>query len=122
MPRPGPGQPPHAPTEEGRQMVEAMSRVGIPQETIAQVIGIDPKTLRKHYRDELDHAEAKANAEVARFLFTAASGAAIKDGATHADAIRAAIFWLKTRAGWKETDVHEHHGLNVTISGKDAEL
>ena len=25
-------------------------------------------------------------------------------------AVAAAIFWLKTRAGWKETTVHEHGG------------
>jgi hypothetical protein len=36
------------------------------------VVGIDPKTLRKHYRDELDLGATKANAQVAGFLFTAA--------------------------------------------------
>ena len=28
------------------------------------------------------------------------------------EALTAAIFWLKTRARWKETSVHEHGGLD----------
>jgi hypothetical protein len=107
--------PPHEPTDRERKTVESLSAFGIPQEEIAKVVGIDPKTLRLHYRAELDTAEARANAKVGEFLFTAASGAALKPkggeaAATHADCIRAAIFWLKTRAGWKETDRHEHTG------------
>ena len=37
------------------------------------VVGVDPKTLRKHYRDELDLGETKANAQVAGFLFNSAT-------------------------------------------------
>jgi hypothetical protein len=32
---------------------------------IARVVGIDPKTLRKHYREELDTGAIKATAKVA---------------------------------------------------------
>ena len=59
-----------------------------------------PKTLRKHYRGELDHGHVKANAKVAENLYRKATG----DGR---EAVIAAIFWLKTRAGWKETHVTE---------------
>jgi hypothetical protein len=43
------------------------------------------------------------------------------------EAVIAAIFWLKTRAGWKETTTHElagHGGqpIKVVISAADAEL
>ena len=31
-----------------------MAAYGVPEADIARVIGIDPKTLRKHYRGELD--------------------------------------------------------------------
>jgi hypothetical protein len=31
----------------------------------ARVVGVDAKTLRKHYREELDLGETKANAQVA---------------------------------------------------------
>jgi hypothetical protein len=75
------------------------------QSSIASVIGIDPKTLRKHYRDELDHGHVKANAKVAENLFRKATG----EGR---EAVTAAIFWLKARAGWKETALHEVSGRN----------
>jgi hypothetical protein len=78
-----------------------MAAYGIPAPDIARTIGIDSKTLRKHYRDELDLGATKANAQVAGFLFTAA-----KSGN-----VTAQIFWLKTRARWKEPAAeHKHSG------------
>ena len=62
---------------------------------MSRVVGINPKTLRKYYREELDLGETKANAQVAGFLFNAA-----KNGN-----LTAQIFWLKTRARWKGTPV-----------------
>ncbi len=101
----GPGQPPHAPTSQQRKMVESMSAYGIPQDDISKVIGISIDTLAKHYREELDTATAKANAKVAETLYRQATNADNPRSAT------AAIFWLKTRGGWKETSVHEHGGI-----------
>ncbi len=69
-----------------------MAGYGIPETDIASAIGIDPKTLRKWYRDELDVGHINANAQVAGFLFNAA-----KNGN-----VTACIFWLKVRAGWSE--------------------
>ena len=60
---------------------------------------------RAHYRDELDDGHVKAKAKVAENLYRKATG----EGR---EAVTAAIFWLKTRAGWKETSVHE-------VGGKD---
>ena len=90
----------HEPTPEQRHIVQLHATIGTPQEAIAKVIGIDPKTLRLHYRDELDLASAKANAVVGGALFNKA-----KAGDT-----TAMIFWMKTRAGWKETHGVEHTG------------
>ena len=101
----GPGQPPHAPTSQQRKMVESMSAYGIPQDDISKVIGISIDTLAKHYREELDTATAKANAKVAETLYKQATNVDNPRSAT------AAIFWLKTRGGWKETSVHEHGGI-----------
>jgi hypothetical protein len=67
-------------------------------------VEIDPKTLRKHYRHELDHGHSKANAKVAENLYRKATG----EGR---EAVIAAIFWLKARAHWKETVVNEHGGI-----------
>ena len=102
----------HIPTAQTRATVESMAAYGIPQDEIAATLGIAPKTLRKAYRDELDTAATKANARVGQFLYRAASGAAIADGATQADCIRAAMFWAKTRMGWRETN-------NLEVAGKD---
>jgi len=87
-------------------MVEQMSAVGIPQDSIARVLrdGIDEKTLRKHFRQELDTAATKANAKVAGTLYNKALS-----GDT-----TAAIWWSKTRMGWKETSVQEHQGKDGT--------
>ncbi len=89
------GRPAHLPGPTERRQVEAMAGYGIPEADIARVLGIDPKTLRKHYRDELDTGHILANAKVAESLFRKATG-------DHRQAVTAAIFWLKTRAGWKE--------------------
>ena len=70
----------------------------------ACVLEIDPKTLRKHYRDELDTGQIKATAKVAEFLFRRAT----TEGP---QAVTAAIFWLKTRGGWRETPQDHRHGI-----------
>ncbi len=75
------------------------ARHGIPHHEIARVIGISEPTLRKYYRDELETAAIIANAAVANSLYRKATSD------THPQAVTAAIFWLKTKAGWKETVV-----------------
>ncbi|MEP9390574.1 hypothetical protein [Mesorhizobium sp. KR9-304] len=97
-------RPVHTPDPALRRQVEAMAGYGIPELGIARVIGIDPKTLRKHYRSELDLGHVKANSAVAQSLFKKATG----DGP---QSVTAAIFWAKTRMGWKETIVNEHGGV-----------
>ncbi len=87
-------RPAHKPDPSVRRQVEAMAGYGVPEADIAGVVGVSPKTLRKHYRGELDHGHVKANAKVAENLYRKATG----EG-------REVIFWLKTRAGWKETHV-----------------
>lgn len=89
---------PHEPTPELRHIVQLHATIGTQQSVIADIIGIDAKTLRKHYREELDQSMAKANAQVGGALFNKA-----KNGDT-----TAMIFWMKTRAGWKETVRSEH--------------
>ena len=87
------GRPSFEATPAQRQMVEAMAGCGIPETDIATVVGIAPKTLRKHFRPELDTGHIKANAKVAGNLYRIATGSG-------REAVTAAIFWLKTRAGW----------------------
>ncbi len=81
------------PTEEQRRTVRAMSGFGVPQEGIAVLLDIDPKTLRVHFRRELDRGSVEATAKVAQTLFHMA---------TVEKNVGAAIFWMKARAGWRE--------------------
>jgi hypothetical protein len=78
--------------EATREKVRYLAGLGIPQDDIAKITGCAPKTLRKRFRDELDRGVAEANAMICGYLFAAA-----KAGNTTAQ-----IFWLKTRAGWRE--------------------
>jgi hypothetical protein len=114
------GRPAHKPDPFHRRQVEAMAAYGVPEVGIARVVGIDAKTLRKHYRDELDTGQIRATAKVAESLYRKATS----DGS---QSVIAAIFWLKTRGGWKETSAHEVGGRNgapivVQISADDAKL
>lgn len=91
------GAKPWEPTDADRKLVEKMAACGIPHAQISKVIGKDLKTIYKYFRDELDTAMAKANANVAAALYQSA----IKGN------VSAQIFWCKTRLGWKETQVME---------------
>jgi len=84
------------PTDDQRETVGKMVAWGIPQPTIAGILEIDEKTLRKHFRRELDEGLSRAIGKVAGRLFkTATEGV---DG----PAVTAGIFFLKTRAKWSE--------------------
>ena len=71
-------RPPHQPTGIGRRQVETLAAHGVPETDIARTVGIDPKTLRKHYRRELDIGHALANVQVAAALWRKATGEATR--------------------------------------------
>ena len=96
--------PAHEATDAGRKQVEALASYGVPQDDIAKVIGISAPTLRAHYADILATAAVKANSLVAQSLFAKATRG---EGSA---SVTAAIFWLKTRARWRERDIHEITG------------
>jgi len=98
-------RPRHQPDAVSRRQVEALAGYGVREPDIAGMLGIDAKTLRKHYRSELDLGHVKANAKVAENLYRKATG----EGR---EAVTAAIFWLKTRARWKEVSLNEHSGID----------
>jgi len=91
------------PSAEQRRLVKSLSAFGVPQEQIARRIGIrSNKTLRKHFREELDRGTLEANTNVAQTLYKMATSGK--------DAI-ATLFWLKSRAGWKERPSFESQPL-----------
>ena len=94
------GRPPHLPNADTRNKVYMLSTVGTRHEDIASVLSISHDTLVKYYKEELDKGRIEANASVAETLFKQA-----KEGNT-----TAMIFWLKSRARWKESTQHEISG------------
>lgn len=82
----------HKPTDKKRGEVAALVSYGMTQEEIAACLCIDRKTLRKHYKHELETGALKANAKIAGALFDLAM-----TGNVHAQK-----FWLSARADWKE--------------------
>jgi hypothetical protein len=106
------------PKPEHRQLVVLLRGVGYAEDQIAKLInwpeGIDPKTLRKHFRDELDHGDAFAHAQVAKTLF------AVATDKTHKNCVTAQIFFLKARAGWRDSDPRTA-SVKVETPGVDGE-
>jgi hypothetical protein len=88
-------RPSFVPTGENRKTVRSMAAFGTLQEEIARFLGLrSAKTLRRHFRVELDQSGTEANAQVAQSLYKQA---------TSGKSIAATIFWLKTRAKWRES-------------------
>ena len=92
----GRGQPPHMPTERQRQTVQVLKSCGNPHKVIARVIGIDEKTLMKHYRTELDNGFAEVKAMM---------GAAVVKAGLRGN-ISALKYWLMCFGGpeWRHRD------------------
>lgn len=102
-------RPQFQPTDEDRALVEQLAAFGIPVTSMTLFVkdkagkSISEKTLRKHFAKELAQGELKANMKVAQTLFKKA----ISGDTT------SMIFWLKTRARWKESP------QQVELTGKD---
>jgi hypothetical protein len=81
------------PTEAQKHLVKGMSSCGIRQQDIATWVGLrSPKTLRKHFCEELDRGRIGADIEVGKTLFKmAASGK--RPSAT--------IHYLNHQASWR---------------------
>lgn len=82
----------HVPTEASRRLVKELAALGCTHDYIGSRVGLCADALRNHYRAELDHGVQEANGTIARALFDKA-----KNGDT-----ACMIFWLKTRARWRE--------------------
>jgi Spy/CpxP family protein refolding chaperone len=88
---------PYKPDDKSRKQILLMAGIGLTHDQIAKIMEISDETLRRHYKQELATAKTMLNTQVAGNLFNIATS---KD---HKNAVTAAIFWMKTRAKWKET-------------------
>lgn len=83
----------HRATQERKDLVTLYAVGGVDQKIIADIIGICTKTLRKHYRAELDQSLDRANAEICGAVFKQAKAGCLKSQAMwmrkmSADAVR----------------------------------
>lgn len=82
------------PTDEQRLLVKSLAAYGIAHEAIAGRVGLrSPKTLRRHFRKELDSGALEAEAKVRMTLWQMA---------TSGKNFPATQFWLHTRARMAE--------------------
>jgi hypothetical protein len=87
------------PSEEHRHLVKVLSSYGIKQEDIATEVGLrSPKTLRKHFREDLDRGRIGASIRVHEALLKMA---------TSGKNLAATIHWLNRQAGWRSKPVGE---------------
>ena len=113
----GRGQPKFEPTPEQRSQVKLMKAIGIPEDRICKTITnprtrkpVAPMTLARAFAAELASGATEVHAHVGNFIICAilgkkpALGDAIKSEQVR---MTAAIFYAKTRMGWKETVVNE---------------
>jgi hypothetical protein len=75
--------------------LKAMVITGVPLTRIASALSIAPSTLRKFYSKEIDESADQANTQVVANLFRIATGKTPSAAAS-------AMFWCKTKLGWRE--------------------
>lgn len=90
-------------SEKDFECVQAMLEAGIAHAKIANCLMISVETLKAHFGHLLGTAVAHANTRVASALKAKALGEGPQS-------VSAAVFWLKARAGWKDTATLELTG------------
>ena len=97
-----------SPTDDQRELVEQLASFGHRQSEIVLFVkkkngsSISEPTLLKYFEKELSEGKIKANVRIAQTLYKKAIG-----GDT-----TSMIFWLKSQAGWKDTQRVELTGAN----------
>lgn len=81
-------------TDAQRELVEQMTGMGCSLDQVGGVLKVSHDTIQRHFKHELATAVARANTKVAGALFQNAMGGNVT----------AQIFWLKTRARWREVN------------------
>jgi AcrR family transcriptional regulator len=92
------GRPAYEPTQRDREQVEALAGYGLRADQIADTIGVARSTLFKHFADEIKRGGAVASGRVHQTAYQMA---------TSGRHPASTMFWLKCRAGWRETNVLE---------------
>lgn len=96
----------YKPSADHRALVENASAFGLTQPQIAAQLGMDEKSLRKHFRVELDSGKFKID--------MVAGGAIVAGLKSNDERVRldAAKYYTARRMGWKETVTQETVGAD----------
>jgi len=97
------------------EQVMMCTMLGVPVQAQADFFGVSLACFKREFEQELKMARVLPNARVAFSLFQKATSHKMSSAA-----VNAAIFWLKTQAGWKETNVSEFTGKDgaaIDVSG-----
>lgn len=106
----------HAKTKDSANQVMNLKAFGCDDSYIARKFNLHVEELRSLYEEELKHAQQDAIAKVAGRLFTIATTGDPRV------ATSAAIFWLRTQAGWTEPQKNTDNGkavVNLNFSGRE---
>ena len=113
----GRGHPKFEPTQDQRSQVKQMKALGIPEDRICKTITnpqtgkpVAPMTLARAFAAELESGATEFHTLVGNFILCAILGKKPAFGdAIKSEQVRmtAAIFYAKTKMGWKETVVNE---------------
>ena len=102
--RPGAGKKPMQFTDADREKVKSLAGCGVPQESIAALVGqngISVESLVKHFKREMERGRAQAHELISKSLC---------HRALSSDTL--AIFYAKTQMRWRDVSTIEHTGPN----------
>lgn len=105
------GRPPLEITDLMRRQTKRMAELGLTQAEACQVLEISEPTLQRRLGDEFKAGLEKRHAGVAQNLVRIAMD---REGLHPGPTVTAAIFYLKTRCGWRETQ-HVIHGFDPSV-------
>ena len=102
------------PDPADRNIVRILTGRGIPQQHICRLVTnpqtgkpLDPKSLRKHFALEIRTGAVDANVTVGSLIYATIRGLPPPPGTVAITnermRVKLAIFWAKTRMGWRET-------------------
>ena len=103
------GRPSHAPNDMTRRLVQFLKIAGYRETDIADAAGIGASTLSKHYRDELDNAKPRVDAQMTSTLVMLGTGGP-GEGAWKSANVAANLFYHKAYMGKNERQQIMHSG------------
>lgn len=92
------------PSIKQARVVDKLRALALNTREIADVLGMEKSLLEFYYAYEIKTAKIRTKAAVAQVALKMAL-----DG-QHENMTK---FWLKSQGGWKETDLHEHTGIDA---------